>query len=227
MIRNDDPRDVFAVDADTVRQLLPTIFQRCGYDVPNIDDNARTAIARRVTQQRDYFGTSSRTQAELRWAPAPGPGPSTAVQWNVYEVSSGNRTAYPQKASELGESLRFAIGNWLAERTIRDAEAPDRDPVVGPGEPFERLFTGTLRDYSGCAREEDVAELAAGDLPLGRYAFGFDNPPQRLGAPLYLARFSNDGRMEYNGVLVCAPQNSGKTRLVIRWAKAATNARPH
>jgi len=30
--------------------------------------------------------------------------------------------------------------------------------------------------------------------------------------------------MEYNGTMICAPQNSGKTSLIVRWAQAANQA---
>ena len=60
-----DSSDTFAIDSATLRQLLPAIFQRCGYDSFGIEDGARTATAKRAVQGQDYFPSSSRTQAEI------------------------------------------------------------------------------------------------------------------------------------------------------------------
>jgi GTPase SAR1 family protein len=218
-------RDIFFVTGDTLRKLLPTAFQRCAYDVPQIEDNTRTATAGKSTQHQNYFPSSTRAHALVRWRPNAGPPVSTTVWWIVFDISGGQRRPHPQKTAELGESLRIVISNWLNEHSLRQREAPRHDPIVGPGERFEEIYTGTLRDYSGCATELEVADLTSGELPLGKYAFGFQSPPQRRGAPLYLSRFRDGSRMEYNGVLVCAPQNSGKTTLISRWAQAATSAK--
>lgn len=218
--------DTFAIDVRTLRQLLPTIFQRNGYDDVKIEDASRTATAKRAVQSQDYFPSSARSQAEVTWKPA---GASdTWISWIVYDVSSGNRVLHPGQTIKLGESIQFVIAQRMSSSTGFDLDAPVRNPIVAPGEAFEKVFTGTMLDYSGCAVESELSDLTDGDLPLGRYAFGFGQRPGRIGAPLYLSHFSNGGRMEYNGVLICAPQNSGKTQAVIRWARAATNgSRPH
>jgi hypothetical protein len=104
---------------------------------------------------------------------------------------------------------------------------PLHNPVLGPGEPLRGPFTGNLRDYSGCARFEELGDFAdpdLADLPLGRYAFRDASGHLHHGPSLYTSRFrpdDPDSRMLFNGSLVCAPQNSGKTELLLRWATAA------
>ncbi|MFN0053689.1 MAG: type IV secretory system conjugative DNA transfer family protein [Planctomycetales bacterium] len=219
-------RDILFVSAETFRKLLPTAFQRCAYDLPQIEDSTRTATAFRSTQSSDLYRTQSRTQAVVCWRPKLTDPPSVLVGWKVDDISGGRRTRHPAKGAELGEALRAVVGAWLADERIRVQEALPYNLVVGPGESLPGPFTGTLRDYGGCAVESELHDLTEGWLPLGTYAFGESDTPERVGAPLYLARFRNQGRMEHNGVLVCAPQNSGKTRLIIRWAKAASRATP-
>ena len=100
-----------------------------------------------------------------------------------------------------------------------------KDPVIAPGDAIENIYAGSLRDYSACAKPSEVGDLTAGILPLGRYAFGFGDPPEEVGPELFMGKFNSGAPMEFNGVLVCAPQNSGKTSLIVRWAEAATRAR--
>jgi|GEM_PF-3681350 len=100
-----------------------------------------------------------------------------------------------------------------------------------PGELLTQPFIGNLQDYSGCATLQEVKDLVKSSpsdrdhiLPLGVWAFGKPTEPIDYGPPLYLGRFSTGARMEYNGTLVIAPQNSGKTQLIIRWSLAANQA---
>ena len=122
------------------------------------------------------------------------------------------------------------------------------NPVLPPGDPLEEAWSGRLLDYSGCATFQEVSDLArsAADratrplvkaLPLGFYAW---TPAEKNGASeattddasvvpdppplLFLSQFHNKGLMVYNGTLVVAPQNSGKTELIVRWALAANAA---
>ncbi|HUN41599.1 MAG TPA: type IV secretory system conjugative DNA transfer family protein [Acetobacteraceae bacterium] len=118
-------------------------------------------------------------------------------------------------------------------RAVHEALAAPVEPVwcetiLGPGEMLSRPFRGTLRDYSGCATEAQTRDLRAecgGVLPLGRQHFerGYGNAQK--GAPLFLSPNRNTRALrEHQGTLICAPQNSGKTELLVRWAKAANKA---
>jgi hypothetical protein len=100
------------------------------------------------------------------------------------------------------------------------------NPILEPGQPLIGPYTGSLMDYSGCAQSpaqgEALRDLTSGDLPLGRWAFGFAAEGSvRYGGDLYLSTDHTGASMLHKGVLVCAPQNSGKTRLILRWARAA------
>jgi hypothetical protein len=207
-----------------LRRLLPSAFEGAGYDKVRIQDDGSRAFAERSTTGRGHYQTNNRTRAELRWRAVSGHSNVMAVAWNVFDTSQAEFRPRVDLADRLGESLRQVVDDWLRQRGVRKREAPPRDKVVGPNETFDGNYTGTLRDYSGCAGENELRHLSAGVLPLGRYAFGFDVPPRKASAPLYLSRFRNGGRMEFNGVLICAPQNSGKTTLLERWAEAATRA---
>lgn len=104
-----------------------------------------------------------------------------------------------------------------------------RDVVRRPGKPLTRAFTGNLRDYSGCAKLEELDDLkvVADDtsgLPLGLYGFDDGRHEYKPGPMLYLSTYGTKAPMEYNGALIVAPQNSGKTQLIIRWAAAANRA---
>ncbi len=114
-------------------------------------------------------------------------------------------------------------------RRLARAAKPERlrhNPLLRPGEELEEPFTGTLRDYSGCASddEDEMAELRVGVLPLGRYTFGDDPATAYRGPDLYLGNWRTGAPMIFNGALICAPQNSGKTELIMRWAVAANRA---
>jgi hypothetical protein len=108
---------------------------------------------------------------------------------------------------------------------VAEEHKVDTDVILGPGETLKTAFSGSLLDYSGFATKNDVAALVKkpGDgksLLLGVYAF---DPKPELAAPeqlLSLGHFG-DKPMEFNGTLIVAPQNSGKTRLILRWAAEA------
>jgi hypothetical protein len=210
------------IESQDLRRLLPTAFMNCSYSQPNIEDSTRTATATRGIQDQGYFRTTSQIQASIRWE-AGQQNTGTRVICAVYETSRGQRTHVQSKSRELGESLSYIVDSWLRNQPERNRDAPPYDPIVKPGERFERAYAGTLRDYSGCAAQWEALDLARGILPIGRYHFGSEEPP-RDAPPLYLSRFRNGSRIEFNGVLICAPQNSGKTRLILRWAEAATHA---
>jgi|694.fasta_scaffold32083_5 hypothetical protein len=104
------------------------------------------------------------------------------------------------------------------------------NPVLGPGEELTAAYSGRLLDYSGCASLREVEDLIKrkGDdkvLPLG--IFAFDHKPELAGHQpplLCLSRYRNNALMAYNGTLIVAPQNSGKTELILRWALAANRS---
>jgi len=153
------------------------------------------------------------------------------VEISVAEASPGKVSVkmsrrLPSWYAEFRSSLERELASVQASYT--DAYHVSHNVVLGPGEPLKSAFDGQLLDYSGCAADPDIADLvkSKGDdkvLPLGVYAF---DPKPELVAPdrlLYLSKFGNKP-MEYNGTLIVAPQNSGKTQLIIRWAVAASNA---
>lgn len=128
------------------------------------------------------------------------------------------------------EEFRSQVVKRLA-RSPQSGSKPVKDPLLAPGKPLSAPFEGTLLDYSGCATEDELSDLrrTSSDpeaLPLGIRAFGF--PPRRphdkpvdYGNMLYLNPLSNNALREHQGTLICAPQNSGKTELIVRWAQAA------
>lgn len=219
----DLPREALAVDVNTFRSLIPTCFQQCSYSNVHIEDTTRTASASRTIQEQGHFPTTLSIQCILRWD-ATG-GNSTAVNWVVHNVASGQRKRLPRLEQELGESIRRTVGRHLAPhpRGIPKPALLLNDPIVAPGNIFEEAYTGTLRDYSACAVASQVSDLTSGVLPLGRYAFEINGQVQQ-GPELFVGKSQSGSPMEYNGVLVCAPQNSGKTSLIVRWAEAAARS---
>lgn len=125
----------------------------------------------------------------------------------------------PSWVEEFGGLVRAV----LAEKR-QDLSKEPHDVLLGPGERLGGPYTGMLWDYSGCATETAVADLREGDLPLGRWAFGWAGHGVLYGPELFLSRFRTGARMLYNGALICAPQNSGKTKMILRWALAANRA---
>jgi hypothetical protein len=119
---------------------------------------------------------------------------------------------------------------WVKQTSgqTQHATTKTRNTVLRPGGELSGPFHGTLRDYSGCADKQEVNDLhqsGGGALPLGRWTFGTTDTESDYGEMLYLNSFTNTGALrEHNGTLICAPQNSGKTELIVRWAKAANQA---
>ncbi|MGA2124736.1 MAG: hypothetical protein ABSG76_01160, partial [Xanthobacteraceae bacterium] len=116
----------------------------------------------------------------------------------------------------------------LAAAALAQGLAADR--ILAPGDALEGPYSGTLRDYSACAKVDQVADLEGrhdGVIPLGRWAFADPVRGTRHGPPLYLSPIRRNGRTvlrEHQGALLCAPQNAGKTDLLVRWAQAANRA---
>jgi hypothetical protein len=102
------------------------------------------------------------------------------------------------------------------------------ETILGPREMLSRPFRGTLRDYSGCATAAQTRDLHAGRggvLPLGRQLFERADGTAAKGQLLFLTPNPRTGALrEHQGTLICAPQNSGKTELLVRWARAANKA---
>jgi Type IV secretory system Conjugative DNA transfer len=221
--------DIIPVGEDAFRSIIPTVFDRLTFTDTKIEDETRTATAWKTINAPDaYFGAQQRSHALIRWQPIPGRPEETTIYASVFDDFGANRRLNEAKTQELGELIQAEVKRYTESLPPKSREQTPHDPVSPPGKPFECLYTGTLRDYSGCATATDpgIARLMAGTLPLGIYWFGFDDRPPSAGTPLYMSKFSNGGKMEYNGVLVCAPQNSGKTMLIKRWARAAMHANP-
>ncbi|HLJ45266.1 MAG TPA: type IV secretory system conjugative DNA transfer family protein [Bryobacteraceae bacterium] len=128
------------------------------------------------------------------------------------------------------ESFRHSLARELAtvQQSYVEAHQVLEDVILGPGEQLKCAFKGMLLDYSGCAKLSEVNDLVKRKdddkaLPLGVYSF---DPKPELARPeslLCLGKFG-EKPMEYNGTLIVAPQNSGKTKLIVRWAIAANRA---
>jgi hypothetical protein len=165
---------------------------------------------------------------------------SLAIRVEIKVAASGTATI---RMAPMVESWVAAFGTDLkallarsrkidvtSQRALDAATGGDalRSITLAPGAHLDAPFTGTLRDYSGCATDADVEPFHAGRggvLPLGRHAFATPEQPIRLGAPLFLAPMRTTGaRREHQGALICAPQNAGKTELMLRWAHAANAA---
>ena len=123
------------------------------------------------------------------------------------------------------DTVTLERGRTLHRALTGDAAA---ETILGPGERLTGPFQGTLRDYSGCAAEAETGDLTAacgGVLPLGRQIFVGADGRARRGPLLFLApNRRTKSRREHQGALICAPQNTGKTELLVRWAKAANQA---
>src|SRR5262249_30475903 len=105
---------------------------------------------------------------------------------------------------------------------------PEEERILRPGEKLPGPSWSVALDYSGCADQDEVVELhrrAGGTLPLGKWAFGMQGKAVDYGEMLYLSPDpATRARREDRGTLICAPQNSGKTELIVRWARAANRA---
>ena len=205
------------------RALIPTAFLSAGYDQVRIEDEGRRAFAKKSIKGSGHYQTRDDLVAEVAWTPVHG---GLRYVCGVHDVTHSSRVARPELSDALARRFREVLqpDDDSGRRRPPPPEQPE-DRIVDPGRPFDGNHVGTLRDYSGCARRGEVGDLSVGTLPLGTYAWP-DETGRRDATPLYLSRFRNGGRMEHNGVLLCAPQNSGKTTLLERWAEAATQAQP-
>ena len=150
-----------------------------------------------------------------------------ATIWMAPMVESWLQAFKAELAALLAKSRPIDVAGERALATVTGSD-PAGSVTLAPGASLDGPFTGTLRDYSGCATAADAQSFAAGRggvLPLGRHAFAISGMPTQLGAPLFLTPLSVPGaRREHQGALICAPQNAGKTELMLRWAHAANEA---
>ena len=226
----------FPVTPGWLHQQLPVALSRARFSGWTIDPDGRRATAMRTTDDpASRLMPRETLQAVLAWEAIAEQ--TTRVSWAVFDHSQGRRGAnHDAAARELQLALRFALYG------VPEPPPPPCDPVIAPGAPHDGLFTGTLRDYSFCSDETDLAGLTQGVLPLGRWAFG--EPPLQQGpgdapqdpmaceAPdrvrhgplLYVGNDRTNKPLAYLGALICAPQNAGKTQLMLRWARAANRA---
>jgi hypothetical protein len=182
------------------------------------------SFAESFTGQEGWLGFVPRTTQGLR----------LGLQVHLQVDAGGAVTLFtsqplPTWAEEFERQLKNILTRTPDDliRLFGGASAQKETPhdlLLGPGERLTGPFTGLLLDYSGCARVEDITDLTKGDLPLGRYAFGFKEYGISYGPDLFLSTFRTGQPMIYNGALICAPQNSGKTQLIMRWALAANRA---
>lgn len=220
--------ETFRVKPGAVRDVLATAIRQSGFSDPKIDELSGRATASRERRYNDQIGGVERKIFLAGWKSIDGSPGSCRVAWIIRE--EGNRRPGDDDRRKMRDfravlsSLLSAVAEaqpGAAGGASRDASRPPHNPVLAPGEILEGLYSGNLRDYSGCASVDEVADLRKGTLPLGRYAFGKTPADVRHGPALYLSRYRSGGRMEFNGTLICAPQNAGKTSMIVRWAEAA------
>lgn len=142
------------------------------------------------------------------------------IEWVVFTLwGNGQPVTDPNATS--------AFGRWLdgAVQVALSAPPPAviaQNPVVPPGERPPVRYEGQLYDYSALAQESELDEFRNGILPLGRSAFG-QYPQTKYGARRFLP-LRGGAAIEELGVLLCAPQGTGKTHLLVEWAAAASAA---
>ncbi|MGE3541530.1 MAG: TraM recognition domain-containing protein [Candidatus Tectimicrobiota bacterium] len=210
-------RDEFPVSPPWLQELLPAAMARCRFRDWVIDGATQTATASRdLTQPGGVLVRRETLQIVVHWQ---GGAESTVVQWAVFDYAQGQQGMYHDPAArQFQHALRMTVYG------APEPQRPPHNPLLAPAQEFNGQYTGNLRDYSFCATEEDVQDLYNGVLPLGVHAFGESGQAVWYGRPLYLSTYRTGKPMLYNGVLVCAPQNSGKTSLIVRWARAANAA---
>jgi len=204
---------------NVVVDLLPTVCALVQFERLEVQRRTRTATAK---MRRVYPGPLRQNPRELQlvvwWTPA---GRHTRIQWIVRETNTSVLVPDVALMHQFGNTLR----NVFAHRPP-PSPPPPREMWLGPGETLRGPFNGQLYDYSGCAMIDEVAGLLEGDLPLGRWAFSRRKGDVRRGPKLYLPR-NRPGTNELlinKGAFVCASAGAGKTKLLVRWAKAANRA---
>jgi hypothetical protein len=210
---------VYAVKAARLPELLPAVFTQLGFENFNLQPVVRLATATRTKRSSGVLSFSETRQLKIRWDIVDGR--SIRIEWIALDPDQRQPAADPELMDRVQQTLDLVIAR---DRRSGGHEAPS-ETVLAPGDRHERAVHGNLRDYSECATQDDVQDFETGDLPLGFWAFQKPGRPLQLGKRLFLGRYRTGAPMIYNGVLVCAPQNTGKTSLIVRWAKAANRAR--
>lgn len=208
-------QDDFPVSPEWFNELVPMAFARARCTNVVSDPSGRSATAQRDVQLGGALVKRETVQIVLEWAElAPN---RTRARWGSFDYTLGRRgNPHPKAGAEFRNCLRATVYG------VPEPESAPLDPVVGPGEVFDGRFRGNLKDYSFFSTAEELGNFERGSLPLGVHAWP-QNGTITYGKRLFLSDFAS-GPMMYNGVLVCAPQNSGKTQLLLRWANAANRA---
>ncbi|QVL33914.1 TraM recognition domain-containing protein [Telmatocola sphagniphila] len=207
---------LLAVSEQILEGKITDVLSACRFEGIKVLRDSRFATAYRKSKRgNSVIGSwEKESRLELNWEPQ-----SDLVKLNVvaYDAAIGNpKILDTATCKEITEAFL---------RLVQPSISPSSEVVLMPGESSLGPSRGPIRDYSRCAREEELSDLFHGDLPLGRYAFGRTPQALRHGKPLFLSRFPHTNQpMIYNGVLLCAPQNSGKTELLLTWAAAANRA---
>ncbi|MBV8754946.1 MAG: type IV secretory system conjugative DNA transfer family protein [Hyphomicrobiales bacterium] len=235
-------------------EQLEQLFPLCHFPKPVSDagkgePSPGTAFATKVeyVAGNDIF-PSSQDKCDLivNWKKAPAPGvleiawicvesdvqyisPKQLREEESWFASRAEFQGYIKRRLRLGEMYRFAA---LLEQerlyTAKPAAVALGGYILAPGESpdVEKIAAAGFvsKDYSSCAEAEELADLRDGVLPLGQYVFGKSDDKLSHGPRLYLAPHGNGALREYDGVLIVAPINRGKTELLKRWAIAANRA---
>jgi hypothetical protein len=210
----------YPVKMSVLRDVLYSVFRQCGFETPQIDDASRMVTAVRSLPLPPPLSGSRRTCVSMTWEAVEEKPRETIVAWTAVDQSPGSGGRPDRKATtQIAEVL--AAGVAAAKGVDAEDEAAS-ERILGPGEVVRDPGRGGLRDYSGLATVDDVSDLHEGELPLGQYAF--DGETAIRGADLQLGLDRTKARRTYRGTLICAPQNSGKTAFLIRWALAANRA---
>ncbi len=207
--------DNFPVSAEQLSQALPTAMARCRFRDWTLGPNSATAT-RVLDSPGGVLVRRENLQVAVEWQPNGNDG--TSVSWAVFDYSQGQAGAYNNRiAQEFHQALRGIV------YTTPETAPPLHNPVIAPGAEFDGRFTGLLRDYSFCAPDEKLGDLYDGVLPLGIPTFAEGKQPG-VGQEVFLGASRNGQPAIFKGALICAPQNSGKTHLILRWAQAANEA---
>jgi hypothetical protein len=202
---------IIPIPDEAMEVFVPVFMKTIGFQPDGAGSMSAGVATGSRSKNREYgFRTASREHLRCRWQRSRKDPSATILGWVVLD---GERRPMRSQTQHIGSSFLRAAVEQFKEREVW---GPPRDPVVGPGEPFEGPFTGQLTDLSATATQAELLtggpeSLARGVLPLGRHLHGAD---------LHLGRFG-DERMEYRGTLVCAPPGAGKTELILRWAVSA------
>jgi hypothetical protein len=166
--------------------------------------------ARRV--QLIHLRSNEESRLLVRWRAASDG--TVAVEWGAY-------TQYGPTSPLPDAQARATFEQWFDSEVQSAAQrlappAPVVDPVVRPGQRPPESYSGQMYDYHALASKNELAVCWSGTLPIGREAFGWAGRRVEYGPRLFLPH-----RREELGVLVCAPQGTGKTHLLLTWAAAA------